>query len=256
MKDVLQRLHRTSVLVVGDVMVDTYQWGEVERISPEAPVPVVKVLRQEYRLGGAANVVNNLAALGCRVGVCGVVGDDAMGERAAQMLDGMGVTRTGLMVDAERPTIEKTRIMAQNQQMLRYDREDARGPSPKVVKRIHSFLARHAGRYDGIIVSDYGKGLITRELMKGLTSGKEKRPVFVDPKGMDYGQYRGAACITPNSQEAALASRIPITGDATALKAGRALMKALKLGQICITRGAEGVLAISGREHRLLPARA
>ncbi len=119
MKDVLDQLRKTSVLVIGDLMVDNYQWGKVERISPEAPVPVVKIQSEELRLGGAANVVSNLAALGCQVGVCGLIGDDAMGVKISAMLDGMGVDRTGLITDPHRPTIEKTRIMAQNQQMLR-----------------------------------------------------------------------------------------------------------------------------------------
>lgn len=256
MKDLLQRLHQTRVLVVGDLMMDAYIWGEVERVSPEAPVPVVKVRRDEFRLGGAANVVNNLAALGCKVAACGVVGDDDMGLRLGGMLEALGASRAGLMVDRERPTIVKTRIMAKNQQMLRYDREDASGPSPAVARRLINFLKKNLQRYDGVIVSDYGKGLVTPELMKCLTVGKGKPPVFVDPKGMDYAMYRGVACLTPNSQEAALASRIPITGEATVLRAGRALMKQLGLKQMCVTRGAAGVLALNGRDHRMLPARA
>lgn len=256
MKNVLQRLNQTRVLVVGDLMMDTYIWGEVERVSPEAPVPVVKVQREEYRLGGAANVVNNLATLGCKVGVCGVVGDDAMGAKVAGMLDAMGASRAGLMVDRQRPTIEKTRVMAQNQQMLRYDREDASGPSAAAAKRLLSFLEKHASRYDGVIVSDYGKGLVTPEVIKALTGGRGKPLVFVDPKGMDYAKYRGVACLTPNSQEAALASRIPIADEAAVLRAGKALMKELELKQMCITRGAAGVMALNGREHRPLPARA
>ncbi|MCZ6472613.1 MAG: D-glycero-beta-D-manno-heptose 1-phosphate adenylyltransferase [SAR324 cluster bacterium] len=256
MKDVLDQLRKTSVLVIGDLMVDNYQWGKVERISPEAPVPVVKIQSEELRLGGAANVVSNLAALGCQVGVCGLIGDDAMGVKISAMLDGMGVDRTGLITDPNRPTIEKTRIMAQNQQMLRYDREQTGPPADAVAEQAANYLERHAQSYDGIIVSDYGKGLISKELLGALNSGKSKPPVFVDPKGMNYGLYRGAACLTPNEQEAALASRIAISDDASALEAGRALMNELKLLHLCITRGAGGVLAMTGGEHRFLPARA
>ncbi len=257
MLDILERLQQTSVLVVGDLMVDNYQWGEVDRISPEAPVPVVKILREELRLGGAANVVSNLAALGCRVGVCGLIGADVMGAKATEMLEAMGVDRAGLITDPERPTIEKTRIMAQNQQMLRYDREVAGAPAPAVAGQVASYLERHADAYDGVIVSDYGKGLVSAELLAVLAGKKGvKLPVFVDPKGMDYGLYRGVTCLTPNEQEAALASRTVISDQHSALEAGRALMKELKLRQLCITRGAEGVLAMVGGEHRFLPARA
>ncbi len=258
MKDILENLRNANVLVVGDLMVDNYQWGEVERISPEAPVPVVKVQREEFRLGGAANVVANLAALGCRVGVCGLVGQDAMAEKALSLLDALGAVRDGVVADPDRPTIEKTRVMARNQQMLRYDREDTSPPSPAIAAKVAAYLTAKLGAFDGVIISDYGKGLITPELVAAITGAAEKagKRVLVDPKGIDYGKYKGASCLTPNTQEAALAARTPVTGEETALAAGRALMAELGLEHLCITRGAEGVLALEGGEHRLFPARA
>ena len=258
MKDILERLRQAKVLVVGDLMVDNYHWGEVERISPEAPVPVVKVEREEFRLGGAGNVVANLAALGCAVTVCAVVGKDDAAQTALGMLEEMGAARQGIVVDGTRPTIEKTRVMARNQQMLRYDREDTSPLSTQTAKKITSYLIRKIGAFDGVIVSDYGKGLVTAELMAELAQAASKagKSILVDPKGMDYGKYRGASCLTPNQQEAALASRLPIHGEASTLEAGRALMTQYKLKHLCITRGAEGVLALAGREHRMLPARA
>jgi D-beta-D-heptose 7-phosphate kinase/D-beta-D-heptose 1-phosphate adenosyltransferase len=254
----LERLREAKVLVVGDLMVDNYQWGEVERISPEAPVPVVRVQREEYRLGGAANVVTNLAALGCRVGVCGVIGEDAMGDRALAMLEGMGAVYEGVARDADRPTIEKTRVMARNQQMLRYDREDTGPLAAALAERITAYLAREITAFDGVIVSDYGKGLVTGPLMAELAklAARAKKRVLVDPKGMTYDKYRGASCLTPNEQEAAIAARVAIGGEETALEAGRALMAELGLEHLCITRGAEGVLALAEGAHRLLPARA
>lgn len=258
MKERLERLRQASVLVVGDLMLDTYQWGDVERISPEAPVPVVRVQREEFRLGGAANVVSNLAALGCRVGVCGVVGEDGAGERALAMLEALGAGREGIVRDAARPTIEKTRVMARSQQMLRYDREDTAPLAPQVAGAVAAYLAEAIGSFDGVIVSDYGKGLVTAELMEGLAraaAGAGKH-VLVDPKGMTYDKYRGASCLTPNEQEAALAARTPASGEEAVLAAGRALMAELGLGHLCITRGAQGVLAMEGATHRQLPARA
>ncbi len=258
MKDILERLQGAKVLVVGDLMVDNYQWGEVERISPEAPVPVVKVVREEFRLGGAANVAANLAALGCRVGVCGVVGQDAMAGKALELLGEMGAAHEGVFGQPGRPTTEKTRVMARNQQLIRFDREDPSPPPPAVAKRLQAYLKREIKRYDGVIVSDYGKGLIGPALVATVTEAAAKAggKVLADPKGLDFCKYAGVSCLTPNESEAAQASRVPITSGESAVEAGRALMAELGLERLCITRGAEGVLALEGGEHRLLPAQA
>jgi D-beta-D-heptose 7-phosphate kinase / D-beta-D-heptose 1-phosphate adenosyltransferase len=255
---VLDRLSKTRVLVIGDLMLDRYLWGEVDRVSPEAPVPVVRYLREETRAGGAANVANNLAALGCKVGVCGVVGKDSPADHLRALLKDMGANATALVTDAERPTTEKFRIMAGQQQMLRVDREEARAVSDAVTKRILTALAKQAKKYDGIIVSDYGKGLLSPAVMAGIVAFANKAglPVVVDPKGSDYSKYRGVTCITPNEAEAAAATRLPAGADAEALAAARALRQQLGLPTVCITRGAKGVLAMEGDTHRYLPARA
>ncbi|MBI4082285.1 MAG: D-glycero-beta-D-manno-heptose 1-phosphate adenylyltransferase [Candidatus Lambdaproteobacteria bacterium] len=239
-------------------MVDRYLWGEVERISPEAPVPVVRSVRDEVRLGGAANVAHNLAALGCPVRVCGIVGQDAAGREVAALLGALGVPPEGLIADPSRPTTEKQRIMAQHQQMLRFDREGSHPLAPELAARVLAHLEHHQRDYAGIIVSDYGKGLITEELMARVVAlgRRAGKPVIVDPKGMDYSKYRGATCLTPNEHEASVAARLPIRDERDALRAGDSLLRELGLASLCITRGARGVLALAGGEHRFLAARA
>jgi len=258
MDDPLARLPDTRVLVIGDVMVDRYIWGEVDRISPEAPVPVVRYVRDELRAGGAANVAHNLAALGCRVSLCGFVGEDSAGQRLKELVRDFGADPAGLISDASRPTSEKYRIMAGQQQMLRVDREDSRPAAAAAAERLRAHLERHGAGCDGIVVSDYGKGTVSPEVMRIVAAFARKAglKVVVDPKGADYEKYRGVTCITPNEGEAAAATHLPVGSDAEALAAARALVSRLELPSICITRGAKGVLAMVGAEHRLLPARA
>jgi len=254
----LDRLPKTRVLVIGDLMVDRYLWGEVDRISPEAPVPIVRYVREEMRAGGAANVAHNLAALGCRVEVCGIVGEDFAAKRLKELLESFGAGTAGLIPDASRPTIEKYRIMAGQQQMLRVDRENGHPASASVAERVQQYLDAQGRGVDGIVVSDYGKGLLTPEVMRIVIAFARSAglPVVVDPKGTDYTKYRGVTCITPNEVEAAAATRMPVGSDAEALSAARALCTQLDLPTVCVTRGAKGVLALQGAEHRFLPARA
>jgi len=258
-QDALNRLAHTRVLVLGDLMVDRYRWGEVERISPEAPVPVVRILREETRLGGAANVAHNLVALGCTVAVCGLVGDDAVGGEVAGLLEGLGVATEGIVRDPSRPTTEKQRVMAHNQQMLRCDREASHPLGPELATRVMAYVKARGGDFGGIIVSDYGKGMVSPALMGDLVAYGHERgvPVICDPKGLDYGKYRGAACITPNEHETAAVTRRAIAGEDDALSAGRELLADLALEALCVTRGARGVLALTAAgEHAFLPARA
>jgi len=261
-KPALDQLAALRVLVVGDLMVDRYQWGQVERISPEAPVPVVRVLREERRLGGAANVANNLRALGCRVGLCGVVGEDEAGAALLALLDEAGIERGGVLAVPGRPTTEKLRIMGHEQQLLRVDREDSAPLPPPHAKRLLAWLRGNAAGYDGAIVSDYAKGAVERAAIEELLAAAQRRPggrfpVVADPKGRDYAKYRGVACITPNEHEAAAASGRAIATDEDALAATRALREQLGLPAVCVTRGARGVLTVDAAgEHRLLPAQA
>ena len=259
MKEALERLTQVRALVVGDLMVDRYQWGEAERISPEAPVPVVRIRREETRLGGAANVVHNLAALGCRVGVCGLVGDDDAGRRLGADLAALGVDAAGVQAVPGRPTTVKVRVMAQNQQLLRCDWESADAIPAEAQTGLGDWLEGALGGYDGVILSDYGKGLLTPELCQRIIGACRAagKPVVVDPKGRDYTRYRGATCLTPNELEASTVTGLTIRDEAGALEAAQRLQSELATDALCITRGAHGVLGLTpAGEHRFLPARA
>jgi len=256
-KDALAALAQTRVMVVGDLMIDRYQWGAVERISPEAPVPVVKVLSTEDRLGGAANVVSNLLALGCQVATYGVVGHDESGTRLRELLLQRGAQVDGIVTDPERPTTEKLRVMAQHQQMIRCDRERTDPIGGAVVEQMVSAIEARLDDFGGIIVSDYGKGLVTPALLTKLIRlcARQEKAIVIDPKGQDYSKYRGATSITPNEHEAAMAARVPITTVGDATKVARDMLLDLKLEHMCITMGARGVLAVDADgQFRHFPA--
>jgi D-beta-D-heptose 7-phosphate kinase/D-beta-D-heptose 1-phosphate adenosyltransferase len=258
--EALSKLSRVRALVVGDLMLDRYLWGEVRRVSPEAPVPVVRVTGEELRLGGAANVAHNLAALGCRVTQVGLVGEDADGARLVERLRQLGVDPSAVQRDGSRPTTVKLRVMAQQQQMLRCDWEQTRPVPPGLEGRLLSRVEAALPSHDGLIVSDYAKGLVTEGLMRGLVSLARRagKPIVADPKGADYAKYRGATCLTPNQHEALAAARAESAdGEAETLAIGRKLIAEFELARLCITRGAQGVLALTREgENRFIPAQA
>lgn len=233
------------VLVVGDLMVDRYYAGTVRRISPEAPVPIVEVAEEQQRFGGAANVAHNLRSLGAAVDLCGVVGRDAEGAWLRSTLDRAGIGVEGVVEDALRPTILKCRVVAHQQQVVRFDRERP-GPHPEQVRRaLESHLRRQWPSLDAVVVSDYGKGLVQTSLMgrlRALNRGRAAVPIAVDPKSPRFSLYRGATVVTPNLAEALAAARVGATADASAVeKAGAALMRAAGGSAILITRGEAGM---------------
>jgi D-beta-D-heptose 7-phosphate kinase/D-beta-D-heptose 1-phosphate adenosyltransferase len=247
------------VWVVGDLMLDEYVWGEVARISPEAPVPVLAVAREEYTLGGAGNVAANLVALGARVTVAGVAGDDRHGRLLRQRFRDLGIDAEGVVVERERPTTRKTRIVAARQQVLRIDREISRpvgsGTVAAILRRIEDGIAS-AG---AVLVSDYGKGLLTRELLGGVMAAARRRgkPVLVDPKGHDYSRYAGATLITPNRKEAAQAAGIAIVDEASLHRAAAILHERSGVDRLVVTCGPEGmVLFEKGRMPRAIRSEA
>jgi len=194
---------RTNILVVGDVMLDRYVWGKVGRISPEAPVPVVKVERISETLGGAGNVANNLAALGCTVTLIGLCGRDERAASLRQLLAQKAVHHN-LIEDPSRPTITKTRIMAEKQQVLRLDEERAHMPSAQLVQQLRDRLSKALKQCQVVILSDYGKGLFaSHELVQEVIGmvRLQRLPILVDPKGGQWDRYQHATCITPNTAE-------------------------------------------------------
>ncbi len=230
-------------LVVGDLMIDEYLWGKVERISPEAPVQVIDVAREELRLGGAGNVANNLVALGCSVTVCSIIGGDENGTVLRHAFSGKGIDVSGVFEDPMRRTSRKTRVLAQHQQIVRIDRESREPLDPAFEEKITGFIAAKGADYDVILVSDYLKGVLTEGVLAAVTATGKKLgiPVVVDPKGSDYAKYRGATVVTPNRKEAELATGVRIADDESLSRVAESLLGTAQLSGVLITRSEEGM---------------
>ncbi|MBU1127836.1 MAG: D-glycero-beta-D-manno-heptose-7-phosphate kinase [Candidatus Omnitrophica bacterium] len=244
------------ILVVGDILLDQYVWGDVSRISPEAPVPVVWVKKEDYMPGGACNVANNLAALGADVSLAGVVGDDLYGELLKTELGERNIRIDGVISDSTRPTSQKTRVIAHNQQVVRIDREHINTVSDDVITRISDYIRRHVRDVDGVIIEDYGKGVITPELLKSIVpfARKQGKIVAVDPKENHFSYYRGVNVITPNHHEAALAVGFLLNDPDDICDAGEKLLKKLKTDNILITLGEEGMMLFTaGKKPQKIP---
>jgi D-beta-D-heptose 7-phosphate kinase/D-beta-D-heptose 1-phosphate adenosyltransferase len=234
-------------LVVGDLMLDEYLWGKTERISPEAPVQVVDVIREELRLGGAGNVVNNLVALGAQVAVCSVIGDDRNGRSLLDDFNQRAVAVDGIFCDPARRTSRKTRVVASNQQIVRIDRESRDPLSPEMETQLCSWIRAHADEFGVILISDYLKGVLTPAVIDAIITTAATRgiPVLVDPKGTDFGRYRGATLLTPNRKEAEAASGIVIRDGESLEQAAGLIMAKVGLEHLLITRSEEGMSLFS-----------
>ena len=240
----LARLSGLRVLVLGDVMLDRFVLGRVDRISPEAPVPVVSVSDEDARLGGAANVAANVAALGAKVVLAGAIGPGEAADDLVARVTEHGIDASGLVRFAERPTTVKTRILGGGQQIVRIDRE-ARVPlDASEAARLLSTVEGH-GPFDAIIVSDYGKGVVTEIVMDRARAWKRGGvPVVVDPKRPDVTFYRETTCITPNAREAGTATHDEVVDDASAERVGKTLRARLDCDMVLLTRGEQGLSLI------------
>jgi len=242
MKDLFKKFEKTGVLVVGDLMVDQYIWGKVKRISPEAPVPVVEVQQDDLHLGGAANVASNAHALGGKVYIAGVIGSDETGKILTNKLSEKGFSVEGIVIDRKRPTTVKTRVIAHNQQVVRFDREISSDISRSTMTLILEYIQSCLPKVRGIIISDYCKGLITKGLVKKIVEmAGPKVCIAVDPKIGHFHFYKGVSLITPNMNEASFGSGIDIKDEKTLLAAGKVLLKKLSCKAVMITRGDEGM---------------
>jgi len=233
---------RVRLLVVGDVMLDEYLWGDVERVSPEAPVPVVHVQRESQNLGGAGNVVRNVVAMGATCRFCALVGEDAAGDRIVDLLKDLGVDPSGLVRDAGRPTTRKTRVEARAQQLLRYDRETDAPITGAAARRLLDAIDAVLGSADGVVFEDYAKGVLARGLVRSVLRRCEERGLFVavDPKDT-VAPYRGAALVKPNLRELAALAGVRIRGPEDLARAVAKLQRRLDGAAVVVTRGAEGM---------------
>lgn len=244
------------VLVVGDILLDQYIWGQVDRISPEAPVPVVLKTGETEVLGGAVNVARNIAAVGGRVSMVGVVGNDTKGHRVAGLMEEIGIARKGLVVHPTRPTTVKMRIMSGGQQLLRLDHEQAGDFEPEIEKRVVAAIARSMRGVHAVILSDYRKGSLTRRVIEA--AAKEAHalgvPIVADPKASDFRHYLGVDWLTPNLKETVQAAGRPLSGDAEITREGRRLMRLYRGKGIVITRGHEGLTLVGAGAAVHIPA--
>ena len=248
------RNYTPHILVIGDLMLDHYLWGKCERISPEAPVQVIDIQNESTVLGGAGNVVNNLFSLGANVSVLSVVGDDENGKELLLMLNQLGVNTKDILKQANRKTSKKSRVIASHQQVVRYDSESKEEISHHSEEELLAHCEANIANVDVVLLSDYGKGVLTKTFTCKLISlaKKYQKPLLVDPKGEDYSKYSGATLITPNKKEASIASKIAIHDDESLQRAGKLLKESLDLEYAIITLSEDG-MAIFGETFEKMP---
>jgi len=260
---ILSTIGRPNILLVGDFMLDKYVWGEVKRISQEAPIPVINVTSEEARPGGAGSVANNLAELGAKVYCCGVIGNDDAGKQLREMLNNLGVETDGIVEDCDRPTTVKVRMMGHLQsagrgvqQLLRIDYEKTDDIQEKIQNEIINKIKDKVQHLDVILISDMNKGAVSKQIVEAVINygKKQKIPVIVDPRyGGDYGNYKGATVIAPNRYETELSTGIKITGIDSLKAAGKKLLKDLSLEYVIITVDKDGMfLCNKNGEHNLI----
>ncbi len=253
----IDRFAGTRILVVGDVMLDEYLQGKVSRISPEAPVPILDIQSDSVKLGGAANVIHNLRTLGATPLVAGVIGDDANGEKLRQQLHDIQASTDGLCVDASRPTTIKTRIISEyhrhHQQLVRLDRECRDDIAQSLELRLRDYITSVLPSVAGVILEDYGKGVITGTLVHHIVeiATQAGKTVAVDPKTDHFSRYAGVTVLTPNHYEAGAGVQIPIDSHDRLLQAGKQLLDTLSCDFVLITCGEEG-MSLFDRRQRLV----
>ncbi len=243
LRAIVRRFPDVEVLVVGDLIADRFVWGDVDRISPEAPVPVVQVTSESRCLGGAANVAHNIRALGGRVTLGGLVGRDSSGEWVVRECKRLGIDPGAVVAVPGRRTTEKTRVVARHQQVVRFDHEDLADPTAATMGALSRALRKRLARAAAVVISDYAKGSLEPSVLRALIAEARRRrvPVLVDPKPPRVEIYRGATVVTPNLKEAAAMSGVAIADDRSLASAGRRIQRALACEAVLITRGEDGM---------------
>ena len=258
-RDIQSSQKPPSILVIGDLMIDHYVWGDATRLSPEAPVPIVNVKNESTTLGGAANVAQNLVALGAKVTLAGIIGEDTFGEQLKDILTAEGIATGAIIKDAGRPTTVKTRVLVGSHQLVRVDREVTDALTAELENELVSNLGGYINEADIIIFSDYNKGLFSARLTRRLieeASAKQKK-VIIDPKGLNYLKYEGAFIIKPNRKElaeAAKAEKIKTTDDLK--NAANTILQQTNAEYLVVTLSEEGMAIISEHNYELLPVKA
>jgi len=257
--DIHEGIDSPNVLVFGDLILDHYVEGESNRVSPEAPVLVFNTRFSHHRLGGAGNVAANVVSAGGRATCLGLVGHDASAETLRRLLEEAGVDASGVIAEDARPTTLKTRFVSRTHQVLRVDEETLQEPGPEAVAKIRAYFDAHLTEFDSVVLSDYGKGALSEELLAFVIARANAQgiPVIVDPKGRDYGRYRGATLITPNKVEAEHAAGFAIENHQDLDRVATYLTEQADLQSIVITLGKEGIyLRTNDGRRRVLPTEA
>ena len=257
LKTLIPKFEGKKILIVGDLMLDEHIWSKVNRISPEAPVVVADVIRISHVPGGCGNVAANVVSLGGYPLLVGIIGRDSSGDKLQRALRNLGIDTRHIITAGERPTTLKSRIIAGSQQVVRVDREEKNQVSDRLSRHILSVASRLIKKADAVIISDYGKGVLSASNCQQIIrlAKRARKPVLADPKGSNYSKYRGITIMTPNQLEAETATGIKITDPESLEKAGQKLMRELKLPNLMITRGREGLsLFESGQKRFDIPA--
>ncbi|MFH1540492.1 MAG: D-glycero-beta-D-manno-heptose-7-phosphate kinase [Elusimicrobiota bacterium] len=244
LNNILEKFQKAKVLIVGDLILDKFVRGEARRISPEAPVPVIEVKNETYQLGGAGNVANNIVSLGGGVSIVGLVGNDYTAEVILKEFNKKGIDVSGIITDNTIKTSVKTRIIAGHQQVVRFDKETVRELLPPMTEKIIQFINKKILESDAVLVSDYGKGVVTQKLIKQIIrlAKKYKKIITVDPKIENFSRYKFVDCLTPNIYEATAGIGISKLKDENDLKnLGLKIMKKLKCRSVLITQGENGM---------------
>ncbi len=251
----VERLKDVRLLCVGDVMLDCFVYGHVDRISPEAPIPVLRIDREAAMLGGAGNVVRNIVGLGARAEFVSVVGSDPAGRDVTALVGELAGVEPHLLVERQRQTTMKRRYVAGSQQLLRADLETVVPVSDAIADDIIRLVEAAIGDCGALVLSDYGKGVLTPRALAAMIAAARRagKPVIVDPKGVDFARYRGASLLTPNRRELSEATQLAADGDAGVEKASRRVVESCDVGGVVCTRGAEGMslVAATGEVHHL-----
>ena len=239
---IITQFKNKKIIVVGDIMLDKYIWGDVTRISPEAPVPVVSVQAESYAPGGAANVANNIAALGSSSYMVGIIGKDLANEILLKEIKRRNIKTDGIIVDEKKPTIQKIRVIGQHQQLLRVDYEKKEYLNKETEEIILKFIMKKIKETDGVIVSDYAKGVVTKKLMENIIKlcKENRKTIVIDPKPQHKKLYKDVTLITPNCKEASEMAGIEPSSEENVAKIGKKILKELK-APVIITRGEKGM---------------